>query len=121
MHSSAYVKGPQLSDTFKPLIYTSTIIPLEIWDCPGNITVETLGAPLSQFATMIFVIDIRVRRVIADYICGSQPPTKDLYHQPIAKLSDFIAAAYQENPNMSLEVFVHKAEKLQEDDKIGTS
>jgi len=43
---------------------------------------------------------------------------RDLYHQPIAKLSDFIAAAYQENPNMSLEVFVHKAEKLQEDDKI---
>lgn len=35
------------------------------------------------------------------------------------KLAEFIAAAYQENPNMSLEVFVHKAEKLQEDDKIG--
>jgi len=78
-----------------------TIIPLEIWDCPGNITVETLGAPLSQFATMIFVIDIR-----------------DLYNQPILKLAEFIAAAYQANPNMSLEVFVHKAEKLQEDDKI---
>lgn len=78
-----------------------TIIPLEIWDCPGNVTVETLGAPLSQFATMIFVIDIR-----------------DLYNQPILKLADFIAAAYQENPNISLEVFVHKAEKLQEDDKI---
>ncbi|GLB40342.1 putative gtr1/RagA G protein conserved region [Lyophyllum shimeji] len=78
-----------------------TVIPLEIWDCPGNITVETLGAPLSQFATMIFVIDIR-----------------DLYNQPISKLVEFIVAAYQANPDMSLEVFVHKAEKLQEDDKI---
>ncbi|KAG6845477.1 hypothetical protein H0H87_008837 [Tephrocybe sp. NHM501043] len=78
-----------------------SVIPLEIWDCPGNVTVDTLGAPLSQFATMIFVIDIR-----------------DLYNQPISRLVEFIVAAYQENPNMSLEVFVHKAEKLQEDDKI---
>lgn len=37
----------------------STIIPLEIWDCPGNITVDTLGAPLSTFALIIFVIDIQ--------------------------------------------------------------
>jgi hypothetical protein len=54
---------------FKPLTFTSTIIPIEIWDCPGNITVETL-APLSQFATMIFVIDIRVGRVITGRFYG---------------------------------------------------
>ncbi|KII85120.1 hypothetical protein PLICRDRAFT_94696 [Plicaturopsis crispa FD-325 SS-3] len=78
-----------------------TVIPLEIWDCPGNITVETLGAPLSQFSSLIFVIDIR-----------------DLYQQPISKLVDFITAAYHEKPDLNLEVFVHKAEKLQEDDKI---
>ena len=35
-------------------------LPLEIWDCPGTTTLETLGAPLSSFATMIFVIDIQV-------------------------------------------------------------
>lgn len=40
--------------------HISTVIPLEVWDCPANITVETLGVPLSQFATIIFVIDIRV-------------------------------------------------------------
>ncbi|TFK75162.1 Gtr1/RagA G protein Gtr2 [Pluteus cervinus] len=78
-----------------------TVIPLEIWDCPGNITVDTLGAPLSQFTTLIFVIDIR-----------------DLYNQPISKLVEFIVAAYRENVNINFEVFVHKAEKLQEDDKI---
>jgi hypothetical protein len=39
---------------------SSTLIPLEIWDCPGNITVDTLGAPLSEFASIVFVIDIRV-------------------------------------------------------------
>ncbi|KAJ7707440.1 Gtr1/RagA G protein Gtr2 [Mycena rosella] len=78
-----------------------TVIPLEIWDCPGNITVDTLGAPLSQFSALIFVIDIR-----------------DLYKQPISKLVEFIVAAYHDNPQIHVEIFVHKAEKLQEDDKI---
>ncbi|KAF8969163.1 Gtr1/RagA G protein conserved region-domain-containing protein [Flammula alnicola] len=78
-----------------------TVIPLEIWDCPANTTVESLGVPLSQFSTIIFVIDIR-----------------DLYNQPISKLVEFIVASYAENPDIILEVFVHKAEKLQEDDKI---
>ncbi|KAJ6532054.1 Gtr1/RagA G protein Gtr2 [Mycena capillaripes] len=78
-----------------------TVIPLEIWDCPGNITVDTLGAPLSQFSALIFVIDIR-----------------DLYKQPISKLVEFIIAASRDNPQLLVEVFVHKAEKLQEDDKI---
>jgi len=79
-----------------------TVIPLEIWDIPGNVTVETLGAPLSQFSALVFVIDIR-----------------DLYNQPISKLVEFIVAAYHANPNIAFEVFVHKAEKLQEEDKIG--
>ncbi|KAI0649461.1 Gtr1/RagA G protein conserved region-domain-containing protein [Trametes meyenii] len=78
-----------------------TVIPLEIWDCPGDTTPETLGAPLSQFATMIFVIDIQ-----------------DLYHQPIQKLVNFAITAYQDNPNINLEVFVHKADVLTEEYKI---
>ncbi|KAI8980041.1 Gtr1/RagA G protein conserved region-domain-containing protein [Trametes punicea] len=78
-----------------------TVIPLEIWDCPGDTTLETLDAPLTQFATMIFVIDIQ-----------------DLYHQPIQKLVDFVITAYKENPNMNLEVFVHKADVLTEEYKI---
>jgi hypothetical protein len=44
---------------------------------------------------------------------------QDLYQQPVAKLVEFIVAACQVNPEINLEVFVHKAEKLQEDDKIG--
>ncbi|KAH9944865.1 Gtr1/RagA G protein conserved region-domain-containing protein [Amylocystis lapponica] len=78
-----------------------TVIPLEIWDCPGDMTLETLDVPLLQFATLIFVIDIQ-----------------DLYQQPIAKLVDFIITAYQEHPNMNLEVFVHKADVLSEEYKI---
>ncbi len=47
--------------------FGSTVIPLEIWDCPGNITVETLGTPLSHFRTIIFVIDIRVSSLYTRY------------------------------------------------------
>jgi Ras-related GTP-binding protein C/D len=78
-----------------------TVIPIEIWDCPGNITVEDLGTPLSEFSSLVFVIDIR-----------------DVYQQPISRLVEFIIAAYHDNPEINLEVFVHKAEKMQEEDKI---
>ncbi|KAH9957424.1 Gtr1/RagA G protein [Russula dissimulans] len=80
-----------------------TVIPLEIWDCPGNITLDSLGASLSEFSSLIFVIDIQ-----------------DSYQQPIARMLDFFVAAYQENPVTTLEVFVHKAESLAEDYKIET-
>ena len=43
------------------MITFSTVVPLELWDCPANTTVESLGVPLSSFAAIIFVIDIRVR------------------------------------------------------------
>lgn len=78
-----------------------TVIPLEIWDTPANVTVENLGAGLEEFECIIFVIDIR-----------------DLYNQPISKLVEFIVASHKVKPGISIEVFVHKAEKLQEDDKI---
>ncbi|KIM67613.1 hypothetical protein SCLCIDRAFT_107460 [Scleroderma citrinum Foug A] len=86
--------------TFESEHLLHTIIPLEIWDCPGNITTDTLGAPLSDFSTIIFVIDIR-----------------DFYQQPVAKLVEFIASAFQVHPSIDFQVFVHKAENLQEDDK----
>ncbi|KIY43979.1 hypothetical protein FISHEDRAFT_51981 [Fistulina hepatica ATCC 64428] len=78
-----------------------SIIPLEIWDCPGNLTPDTLDAPLSHFSSMIFVIDIR-----------------DLYNQAITRLVDWLVASINQNPNMNFEVFVHKTERLPEDDKM---
>lgn len=98
--------------------WASTLIPLEMWDCPGNITVDTLGAPLSEFASIVFVIDIRVSVWLSRW-STRLISAQDLYQQPIVKLVEFIVAACQVNPNINLEVFVHKAEKLQEDDKIG--
>lgn len=43
---------------------------------------------------------------------------QDLYNQPISRLVEFIVAAYHHNPTINFEIFVHKAEKLQEDEKI---
>jgi hypothetical protein len=69
---------------------------------------------------MIFVIDIRVSFVPSPrltYFHGFE--VQDLYQQPITKLAEFIVAAYHDNPGINVEVFVHKAEKLAEDDKLG--
>ncbi|EIN09988.1 hypothetical protein PUNSTDRAFT_33989, partial [Punctularia strigosozonata HHB-11173 SS5] len=76
-----------------------TIIPLEIWDCPG--TIEPSTVDLTQFAALIFVIDIQ-----------------DLYQAPISRLIDFIIKASEHNPALNLEVFVHKTEPLSDDYKI---
>ncbi|KAF8268508.1 hypothetical protein EI94DRAFT_1577487 [Lactarius quietus] len=42
------------------------------------------------------------------------------YQQPIARMLNFFTAAYHKNPDTMLEVFVHKAESLAVDYKIGT-
>ncbi|KAJ8454839.1 hypothetical protein ONZ51_g12794 [Trametes cubensis] len=73
----------------------------KIWDCPGDVPLETIEAHLSEFAAMIFVIDIQ-----------------DMYQQPIQKLVDLVKAAYEKNQAMNLEVFVHKADVLTEEYKI---
>lgn len=60
-HTYEYVLAYRSSPFTFSAIPTSTAIPLEIWDCPGNITPETLEGQLSQFSALIFVIDIQVR------------------------------------------------------------
>ncbi|KAG1789668.1 hypothetical protein EV424DRAFT_1476310 [Suillus variegatus] len=61
-----------------------------IGDCPGNVTVNTLGLSLADVSTIVFVI-----------------------HSSIA--------VYQINPYINFKVFVHKAERLQEDNNIDES
>lgn len=55
------------------LARTSTVIPLEIWDCPGDITLEMLDIPLSHFSTLIFVIDIQVCALLLPISIVSAP------------------------------------------------
>ncbi|KAG1789535.1 uncharacterized protein HD556DRAFT_1493058 [Suillus plorans] len=49
--------------------FIDIFILLEIWDCPGNVTVDTLGLSLANVSTMVFVIHIR-----------------GLYQHPVSKL-----------------------------------
>ena len=101
----------------------STVIPLEIWDCPGSTTPESLGTPFSEFAVIVFVIDISVRRTFftvsrllcLSYFCAQNT----MYQQAIKQLVDFAIAAYEESPETAFEVFVHKVDVYSDDYKIG--
>ncbi|KAF8604135.1 hypothetical protein BDV93DRAFT_108562 [Ceratobasidium sp. AG-I] len=79
-----------------------TIIPLEVWDCPGSTTIQTLGAPLSQFSSVVFFVDIQ-----------------DDYHLPIKRFYELVVAAYEAGiTNLPFEVLVHKAEAHSEDYRL---
>ncbi|QRV90053.1 GTP-binding protein GTR1 [Ceratobasidium sp. AG-Ba] len=79
-----------------------TIIPLEVWDCPGSTTVQTLGAPLAQFSSVVFFIDIQ-----------------DDYHLPIKRFYELVVAAYEAGiTGLPFEVLVHKAEAHSEDYRL---
>ncbi|KAF9515312.1 hypothetical protein BS47DRAFT_1342001 [Hydnum rufescens UP504] len=79
----------------------NTIIPLQLWDCPGGMPVENLDVLLDAFSTLVFVIDIQ-----------------DEYSHAISKLVHLMAMVYTVHPLINIEVFVHKAESMSEDYKI---
>ncbi|GJJ08383.1 hypothetical protein Clacol_002598 [Clathrus columnatus] len=76
-------------------------IPLEFWDCPSNVALPTL--PLQQFSTVLFVIDMQ-----------------DTFSYSIPKLIDVVTVMYQTNPEINIEIFVHKADALADDYRIET-
>ncbi len=85
------------------------MIPLEIWDCPGTTTLESLGTPLSQFSALVFVIDIHVSYLqscstISMIVILSTLHSQDLVTPPTVKLVDFAIAAYLEHPSLNVEV-----------------
>jgi len=75
-----------------------SVVPLEVWDCPGSIAVDQL-IPLQQFASVVFFIDM----VATD---KSQPF--------VPKLIEYVAAFSADNLDIKFEVFAHKCESLQE-------
>ncbi|KAF8525955.1 Gtr1/RagA G protein [Hysterangium stoloniferum] len=80
----------------------NSAIPLELWDCPGNVPLPTL--PLNDFSTILFVIDIQ-----------------DNFNYSIPRLVDVITTVYHVNPEINIEVFVHKADVLADDYRIDTN
>jgi Gtr1/RagA G protein conserved region len=97
------VRSPTVADSIFDW-YGSTIIPLQLWDCPGGMPVENLDVLLDAFSTLVFVIDIQ-----------------DEYSHAISKLVHLMAMVYTVHPLINIEVFVHKAESMSEDYKIGMS
>lgn len=59
-HTFEYAALSPISRFILTLLPISTIIPLELWDCPGVTTIDTLNVPLAQFSTIVFVFDIQV-------------------------------------------------------------
>lgn len=51
-----------IDDVYAKVFHRSAI-PLEFWDCPGNLPLT--GLPLHQFSTLLFVIDIQVPLMFA--------------------------------------------------------
>ncbi|KAG0259412.1 hypothetical protein DFQ27_004072 [Actinomortierella ambigua] len=84
-----------------------SFIDFQVWDFPGQIdfldpTFDTT-AILSDVGALVFVID-----------------SQDDYMEALARLHTTIVAAHRVNPNMFVEVFIHKVDGLSEDYKIDT-
>ncbi|KAG0245068.1 hypothetical protein BGW41_004325 [Actinomortierella wolfii] len=84
-----------------------SFIDFQVWDFPGQIdfldpTFDTT-AILSDVGALVFVID-----------------SQDDYMEALARLHTTIVAAHRVNPNIFVEVFIHKVDGLSEDYKIDT-
>ncbi|KAF8340304.1 Gtr1/RagA G protein conserved region-domain-containing protein [Cantharellus anzutake] len=93
-------KGMPAKDTFfldptsrETRLDVNTIIPFQLWDCPGNHHVENLGAPLSAFSSLVYVIDLQ-----------------DEYGHAVNHLIHLMAIIHETNRDLHIEVFAHKAE-----------
>ena len=51
---------------------SSTVIPLEIHDYPGIAGLADLDAPLKEYASLVFVIDIQVRPLSFTFSLGAE-------------------------------------------------
>ncbi|KAF9583574.1 hypothetical protein BGW38_009135 [Lunasporangiospora selenospora] len=84
-----------------------SFIDFQVWDFPGQMdffdpTFDT-AAIFGEVGALVFVID-----------------SQDDYMEALARLHQTVRAAYQQNPNIIFEVFIHKVDGLSEDYKIGT-
>lgn len=97
----------------------SSIIPLEIWDCPLSGSVDSLEASLKQFSSLVYFIDIQVTNSSFFRAIDLPVSRQDSFHQSIAKLTSLVMKAIVERPDINLEVFVHKVESMPEEYRAG--
>ncbi|XP_077863006.1 ras-related GTP-binding protein C-like, partial [Saccoglossus kowalevskii] len=88
-------------------INNSSFVQFEIWDFPGQIDFfdPTFDSEMifGGCGALIYVID-----------------AQDDYMDALAKLHQTVSRAYKVNPNIKLEVFIHKVDGLSDDHKIET-
>ncbi|KNC54925.1 Ras-like GTP-binding protein D [Thecamonas trahens ATCC 50062] len=89
----------------KSEIASSSLISYSIWDLPGQVGYESNPAfdnegLFAQTGALIFVID-----------------AQDNYREAIAKLHTTVLRAYEINPEICFEVFIHKVDGLSDDAK----
>jgi len=93
------------SKVVKNDISNSLFVQLQIWDFPGQLDYfDEAADPEIVFGgcgALIFVID-----------------AQDDYSQALNKLHHTVVKAYQINPNIQFEVFIHKVDGLSDDAKI---
>ena len=89
-------------------IANSSFVQFQIWDFPGQLDffdptfdAETI---FGGCGALIFIID-----------------AQDEYKEALNKLHQTVTKAYQVNPNITFEVFIHKVDGLSDDHKIGAS
>lgn len=106
----------------------SILIPIQVWDCPANYPIENLPILLGAFSTIIYVIDIQVcsekrHEPLLVYSQSISSGYKDDYGVPIHLLLQLMAQIYVETKDqprpINLEVFVHKADGMSDDYKLG--
>lgn len=95
------------SKIIKDDINNSSFVQFQIWDFPGQIdffdpTFDSENI-FSGCGALIFVID-----------------SQDDYREALIKLHQTVTRAYQVNPNIKFEVFIHKVDGLSDDRKIET-
>ena len=87
----------------KNVVCNNSFVRFQIWDLPGQS--DQSGADDEGFAacdSLVFVID-----------------SQDEYVEALAKLHSTVVKAYEVNPKINFEVFIHKIDGLSDDHKLG--
>jgi hypothetical protein len=101
------------------LAHDSSIVQLQVWDTPPNFDVDQLEGGLKSFSTLVYVIDMQVRRGRCSGQTRLTRQQDDTYHEALYRFVTIMLKAYIANPGMKFAVFIHKAEMLSEDYRGG--
>jgi len=95
----------QTNEVMRNDVSNSSFVQFQIWDFPGNFELNDPSfdsdAIFKGTGALIFVID-----------------AQDEYQDSLAKLHANVARAYEVNPKMKFEVFIHKVDGLSDDQKL---